>query len=218
MSDAGGPEGQRDSVSQEAPEAARRQEKAADRRHTVIVAIASGVIGIVGALLGSFVQIYGAEQTNHLNVNEERAREDRERRAESYVDFITAAEKTSRALLLLQACVDAEPNPKLASGEVVLRDSCADQAVEYAPIWQSAVETATTVSIYGSQEAVNRATRLFATLPKAPVTDKGRGGFIPLDGYNRLFKFDFESFDSERASFLELACRELVNNPRAVCR
>lgn len=195
-----------------------REGRAVDRRHTTIIAIISGVIGIIGALAGSYVQIYGAAQTNNSDIKEARAKEDREHRADAYVAFLAAAEKSSDILVAAKTCVEAEPSPKLDTGMIVLRDVCAQEILSYSSIWQTMVDAGTRVSIYGSQEAFERARQIANTLPEGPWADPGhQGKHIPLDGYNSIFKFDFGQYKPAHDSFLLLVCQELVNSPRGAC-
>lgn len=87
--------------------------------HDVVVVLMGGAVGVIGALLGAWLQIDATEQAQQASFAEERRREDRERRERAYFDFMSAADTYADSAGRYARCYGAwkfDPNKDTSVG------------------------------------------------------------------------------------------------------
>lgn len=197
------------------PAAPPTDDKKAERRHTLVVAIIAGVVGIVGALSGSAVQIYGAARNQEAQFAEQRAKEDRDRRADVYLKFLDAANKYSVATVRTRDCIlKARDSRPPGSTSYSLDGTCGKNVSDLAPSRQEFQGARNRVFVYGSEEAERQARVIASYLPNAVGGDSVTG-LPPFD--DDLFNFSDDQFNEMYRAFNAIVCREVPAQPRATC-
>ncbi|MEK6438204.1 hypothetical protein [Pseudonocardia sp. T1-2H] len=190
-------------------------DKAADRRHTLLIAVLTGVIGIGGALSGSLIQTRSAADAQAAQIAEEREKESRATQADVYFKFLDAADRYGTTTAQVQACLNAARDGRPDGQEGFTVDGeCGRHVADLAPARYDFQETFNKVSVYGSPEAYVKAVAIAAYLPRA-VSGDVNSGLPPLDA--RLNSYDRAEFTRRYADFLTVACRDLPAAPRPNC-
>lgn len=193
-------------------------DRAADRRHALLVALVVGIVGVLGTLFGSLVQIYGADRSQEAAFSEERAKEDRAKRADVYFEFLKAANEYAFDVDQAQECLAKFQRPlrgEEAWRQQVPPEQCTQLLDDLTGSRRTLDGARYRVYVYGSSEAEGRARAVWQYLPQA-LGWKTWGSDLPMmDG--RLFNFNEAAFGQLYANFQRVACREVPVHPRPDC-
>jgi len=141
---------------------------------------------------------------------EERAKEDRDNKAEIYIKFLDAANNYASVAHLLYTCTSELAEE--SSGQTFTVDGdCAKLAIDLRASWREFQTARNSVYFFGSEEAERKARVLAAYLP-----DATSAGQLPGDIFD-LGSFNFDMFSGLYRDFQRVACMELPANPRKSC-
>lgn len=207
----------RDQIEPSAAEA--HAERVAARRHALLVALLVGIVGVVGTLGGSWLQIYGAASTQEAAFAEQRAKEDRKKRDAVYFKFLDAANAYAFAVNEARDCMiearDAERPKGSKKWYADLPKLCIKILARLPNSRHDFQASRNRVYVYGSALAEQRARVLAGYFPSALGSDTIGSGLPPLN--DRFFDFDVEVFHVLYRDFQEIACKEVPARPRKNC-
>ncbi|QKV72499.1 hypothetical protein HUT10_00580 [Amycolatopsis sp. Hca4] len=126
-------------------------EKRADRRVAIISVIATaalGVLGVAGTIVGSKLSVDASIRNQEFQASELRAKENREKRTDTYFNFLDAAEKYATATTALYYC----RYPPTIGGQIthLHLDECTNEAKLQSLAHDALLTTGTKVYVYGS--------------------------------------------------------------------
>ncbi|MGY0389166.1 hypothetical protein ACWZJV_19545 [Nocardioides sp. WG-D5] len=198
MSDAGsvpdaGPEKK---PKKSSPKTVRPGKAPTDGKHDLRIAVVAAVSALAGAAVGAGASIWIA----HAQIDEQRATEARERKAQVYSDYLNAANNFSvaagRLTEELKTSTQAErdkltPNTPIIKNYYDARSNYQDQVNR--------------VYVYGSDEAWKRHRTMAGVLPPS------------LQSYD-IEKVDSTKFLAAYQGFQEILCEEVPAQPRDGCK
>lgn len=203
---------QTEPISERQPDSGRISE----RRHTSVVALAAGLVGIIGTAVGSWIQIDGASRSQAAQFAEQRATDERTTRADIYFAFLDAANKYSVSTENVRDCIVKARDAASAAGahNYSLNGMCAKYASDLASDRFDFQGARNKVYVYGSVAAEREAGLIAGYLPIAIDGDPATG--LPYID-NRLLNFDQVKFDGMYQDFQATVCREVPAEPRTSC-
>lgn len=149
----------------------------------------------------------GALTTQREQIAEDRAATDRDRRAETYVDFLTKASVYAYAVDEASTCVSRETAERTDGGSTALSPECSASLAGVATPRSEFQQARNLVFYYGSQEAEDAAALLAGTLPSAV------GKFEDLT----FGTIDFDRYGQRYHEFNKVVCRDVQTDPDRRC-
>jgi hypothetical protein len=194
-------------------------EKKADRRLAIITVLATaavGIVGVIGTVWASKLSVDASIRNQDVQIKEQRAKEDRDRKADVYLNFQETSNKYTTAINAAKTCIlaarDATP---VGATSYSVGPECVKDLNDVAPARYSFQGARNRVFVYGSQEAEDQARRIASYLPSARGVDASHGGLPPLD--DSFFNYDDAVFDVMYRAFNRIICQEVPPEPRKGC-
>jgi hypothetical protein len=162
----------------------------------VLVPILVAVVAFAGTGLGAYFANQGSRETQSMQLQEDRSKEDRANRANAYMEMLTEAFNYGGVLSDgISRCTADNPNSE------DIRSRCVYSVFrENIHQGRKMFSLFLEVQIYGTDTASAAAYQLYQTFP----TELSKN-------------FDIDLFSERLTKFLGVACRELPNNPRPGC-
>ena len=200
------------------PVTKRDDEKATERRHTLklsaITALA-GIVGAVGGFAGSSLQVDAQLQNQQAQFAEQRAKEERDKRATVYLDFLDKANLYANATESSRACFNRAreaAGPNARSFEI--GPECSKTIGTLAPTRHGFQGARNQVYVYGTQAAEDQAGLIAGYLPPA-VGGQPESGLPELGtDFNNFDRLQFRKLYQD---FQVIVCREVPAQPRTSC-
>jgi hypothetical protein len=160
----------------------------------VAVPLVVAVVAFVGTGVGAYLATSGAQSAQQMQMQEDRRKDDQAKRAEAYLGFLNST--LSYAGVLNDSIRTCQESHSEAS-----ESACAYRAYrQNLPPARKMLSAYLAAQVYGTPEGSKATSDLYNVFP----TDSNR-------------EFDPGKFSDLAARFLDLACRELPNIPKATC-
>jgi hypothetical protein len=200
-----------------APEG-ERNDKRAERSHdrfSVIATALVGIVGVVGTLAASCIQVDAQLQNQQAQFAEQRAKEERDKRATVYLGFLDKADLYANATESSRACFNRAreaAGPDSRSFEI--GPECSRTIGTLAPTRHGFQGARNQVYVYGTQAAEDQAGLIAGYLPPA-IGGQPESGLPELG--TKFNNFDRLEFRQLYQDFQVIICREVPAQPRTAC-
>lgn len=190
------------------PATAPKAEKRSDRSLALVSVLASAIVGvggIIGTVVASKLSVDASIRNQDLQAAEQRAKEDRDNKANSYFKFADAADRYGAAANTAHEC--ARRTMRLTPPPTARPDTagCETELSDLSVAHFNFLTAKSKVYVYGSERAETQSEEMEAYLPatKQDAT---------------LYSFDKERFIRMYKNFMRIVCGELPAEPRASCK
>lgn len=189
-------------------------DKSAERWQTIVVAAITamvGITGVAGTIIASWLQV---DAMGH-NQQAQFAEEDRNKKADAYLNFLDAANMYAVATENARDCfIQAREATPPGKRSYSFDSTCVQRINNLASTRHDFQRARNKVFVYGSDVAELRATAIASYLPPAVGGDPATG-LPPID--EALLNYEDAHFNQLYRDFNRLICQEVPAQPRESC-